>query len=471
MFDAIQKKQTNNLLASCAIALFGVLFLWNFWERGVSALGINFFIFLFLIFLLFNWQELKEKKFFNRNNIICQLPIFLIFCGFLIYENPFIKIVSIIILPILFAVFYNYARLDYSANRYWDFNFLNQFVIRISSFFGCIGKAVKCYVETLLPKDGGKRKITKILIGILFFLALAVVVIIPLLSSADREFANKINFFYLWIKNLIAFNVVAKFIVFCFLSVFLMAGFLAWQPVFVLKEKELNFKDLDTIISGIVLCGVLVLYLLFLWVQIERLIVGALPIDFKETEGLVKGGFWQLIFLSIINIGFFTIYYKKTNLAVQKILNIFTFASLLLVISAAWRMALYVIYYGFSYEKFFASYAVLFCILLFCWLIFQLFKKSKIDIVKFVLFLFLWMYGIIAIFPSEQFILRANIELAKRADSRINLYEMTILSSDVFNLAKKNNFKWDDWFDRQTGAVKNKERHEFNLMNFFIKNF
>lgn len=465
-----QKKETYNMFASCAIALFSVLFLWNFWEKGVHALGINFFIFLLFIFLLFNWQELKERKFFNCRNIICQLPMFLIILSFLIYENPFIKIVNLLVLPLLFVVFYNYVKVEDGANKYWGFNFLNELVTRIFSFLVCVKKAVKFYLEILLPKSGNKRNIAKILIGVFLFLALAVAVIIPLLSSADKEFANKINFFYLWIKNLIAFSAVMKFIVFCVLSVFLLAGLLAWQPTFVFKEKKLKFKDLDAIISGIVLGGVLVLYILFLWVQVERLIIGSLPIDFKKTESMVKSGFWQLIFLSVINIGFFTIYYKKTNLTVQKILNIFTFASLFLVFSAAWRMALYVIYYGFSYEKFFASYAVLFCVILFCWLIFRLFRKFKIDIVKFVLFLFLWMYGVIAIFPTEQFILRNNIELSKRADSRIDLYEMTMLSSDVFNLAKENNFQWGDWFSKQTSIIGNKKWYEFNLTNLLVKN-
>lgn len=457
------------MLASCAIALFAVLFLWNFWERGIHALGVNFFIFLFLIFLLFNWQTFKEKKFFKRNNIICQLPIFLIFCSFLIYENPFIKIVNLFVIPLLFVVFYNYARIEDNANKYWGFNFLNEFVVRIFSFLVCVKKAVRFYLEILLPKDGNKRKITKILIGIFLFLVLAVVIIIPLLSSADKEFAIKINFFYLWIKNLIAFSSVIKFIVFCVLSVCLLAGLLAWRPVFIFKTKELKFKNLDAIISGIVLCGVLVLYMLFLWVQIKRLIVGSLPIDFKETENLVKSGFWQLIVLSVINIGFFTIYYKKTNLAVQKMLKVFTFASLFLVFSAAWRMALYVIYYGFSYEKFFASYTVLFCVILFCWLIFKLVRNIKIDVVKFMLFLFLWMYGIITICPTEQFILRANIKLAKRSHSKINLYEMTMLSSDIFNLAKENNFKWGNWHKNRISAIKNKKWHEFNLTNLFVK--
>lgn len=469
MFNILQKKQTNNMLASCAIAFFGVLFLWNFWERGVRALGINFFIFLFLIFLLFNWQEVKEKKFFSRKNIICQLPIFFVILSFLIYENPFIKAISLIILPILFAVFYNYTRLE-DGNRCWGFDFLNELVIRIFSFLGCISKAVQSYVKTLFPKSDNKKNITKIIIGIFLFFALAVVVIIPLLSSADKEFASKINFFYVWIKNLIEFSIVMKITVFCILSVFLTAGLLAWQTKFDFKEKGSKRKDLDAIISSIVLSGVLALYLLFLWVQIERLLVGSLPINFSETENLVKSGFWQLIFLSVVNIGFFTIYYKKTGSAVQRILNIFTLASLLLVFSAAWRMALYVFYYGFSYEKFFACYAVIFCVIVFVWLIFKLFKNVRIDIVKFILFLFLWMYGVVAIFPTEQFILRANMELSKRADSRIDLYEMTMLSGDVYNLAKESGFEWDWWFERQTSIIEKKEWYEFNLMNFLIKN-
>jgi hypothetical protein len=224
-------------------------------------------------------------------------------------------------------------------------------------------------------------------------------------------------------------------------------------------------------------------------VQINRLWVGDLPFDFKETENLVKSGFWQLILLSIINILIYFSTYKRTIAIVQKILAAFTVASLFLLISAGYRMGLYVTYYGFSYEKFFASYTVIYCSILLIWLVSRLFAEKRANILKFVLFLFLWMYAIATVSPVEQFILRTNVALKSNIEeSRIRLFELTMLSPDVLSLVKEyeqqgllkenagylarekevkseKQFDWEPWIERQEKTISDKVWYEKNLMN------
>jgi len=140
-----------------------------------------------------------------------------------------------------------------------------------------------------------------------------------------------------------------------------------------------------------------------------------------------------------------------------------------------------------SYEKFFASYAVLYCAILFAWLITKLFAHTPADILKFITLLFLWMYALVAISPVEQFILRTNVALAKRPDSRIRLFEMTMLSSDVLKTVKYYNqtgrlqentsylaqkdqsFDWQPWIERQEQQIKDKSWYEYNLMNILSR--
>jgi hypothetical protein len=99
---------------------------------------------------------------------------------------------------------------------------------------------------------------------------------------------------------------------------------------------------------------------MFIGVQLENLFTSNLPTAVEEVASLVKNGFWQLFIISIFNILFFFIYYKRTNSLIQKILIAFILASVVLLISAGNKMFLYVYDYGFSYEKFFASYTVLY---------------------------------------------------------------------------------------------------------------
>jgi hypothetical protein len=151
-------------------------------------------------------------------------------------------------------------------------------------------------------------------------------------------------------------------------------------------------------------------------------------------------------------------------------------------------MGLYVTYYGFSYEKFFSSYTVIYCAILLIWLISRLFVKNRANILKFLILLFLWMYAFVAIMPVEQFILRTNVALSEVRESRIRLFELTMLSPDVLSLVKeyeqrgllkedvgylsrekenksKEQFDWNPWINRQERDILNKSWYEKNLMN------
>lgn len=498
IFERRLKPMTKLLLIkmiSCIfLSLYFVFFMWNIWFHGVDVLGINAFIFLLCIFLLmFYVLEIKGK--FHKKDLIWVLPLISIPFSFLIYENPFIKVVNIFVYPILFGMFFNFGFLDDKWGRYWNLNFLNHFVGRFFSFFREIGISILCYGKLISPFKKDKDSVlTRVLMGIVLFLAVALTVIVPLLSSADSVFKDKMEIIYQWISDLFALDFFPKIIVFVILSIVLLAIVLAWSMNFNFSEKKSKVKMVDPVVSGIVLGGIFCLYLLFIILQANHILLGALPFDFDEAVSMVKSGFWQLFFLSILNILIYFFTYKKTVNVVQWILTMFTIASSLLLISAGHRMFLYVTGYGFSYEKFFASYTVLYCGILFIWMIISLFKKQKSNVLKFVIFLFLWMYAIITVLPIEQFIFRTNIKLSERENTKIRLYEMTMLSSDVLSIVKKyenegklkekridkydreflssenkKEFDWTPWIEKQEEKIENKYWFEYNMMNIIYK--
>jgi hypothetical protein len=102
------------------------------------------------------------------------------------------------------------------------------------------------------------------------------------------------------------------------------------------------------------------------------------------------------------------------------------------------------------------------------------------------------MYAALTIFPVEQFIMRANVQLAGLANSRIRLSELTMLSPDVLNLAQRyeqrgllqeetqyfirgggsvpaEQFDWQPWIESQHKIVSQKTWYEKNIMNFFVR--
>ena len=487
------KRLIVKLICSLGMAIFWVIFIWNFWQKGIYALGINATVFLLLLLGLFIWT-LYKKGHYTTHDLFWIIPIILISLSYSIYDNPFLKVTSLLVLPVMFTIFYNQAFLPDKKNKFWNIEFILKIINRFFSFLTQIIPTTKLYLNFAIPAGKTKKRVVvRIIAGVILFLVIALVVFIPLLSSADAVFSDKVQYIYDWFLNVLSLPFIYKLLFTIALTILCFSILASWSKRFDYQEKGESDKKIDPIISGIVLGGILCLYLLFLWVQLNHLWVGKLPFDFKATENLVKSGFWQLLFLSIINILIYFSTYRKTALFVQRILSVFTIASLLLLISAGYRMGLYVTYYGLSYEKFFASYTVIYCAILFVWLISRLFIKQRANILKFLIFLFLWMYAVVTILPVEQFIIRTNMALSNLKESQIRLFELTMLSPDVLPLIKKyqqqglleenNNylvredspkseeqFDWTPWINRQEKKISDKMWYERNLMNTLYLN-
>lgn len=461
------------------LSLFWVIFLWNFWEQGIYALGFNLAVWLLLVIIFFD-KCIEQKSLFQRKNIFLLLPLILIALSYAIYENPFIKVVNILVFPVILTIAFNYANINNRETKSWDFSFFLRMVGRFLLPITKLNASSKALGQISRIKTSGKGDVVRrIGLGLTIFIALAVIFVVPLLSSVDSLFEDKVVGVFDFIKNIASLEIVLKIITFYIIALILYAIFLAWSKPLKIKDSSHDKNKIDSIIAGIVVGGILLLYLLFIWIQFERIWVSRLPIEFKDVEVLVKSGFWQMMTLSIINVVIFFFTYKRTNKLVQSILSIFTVASLLLVASSAFRMFLYVTIYGLSYEKFFASYTILFCIILFVYLFVKVLSRTRLDILKFLVFLFIWMYALISIAPIEQFILRSNIKLSQNFGSRINLFESSILSADVLSYVEKNadedfmsfNNKsgdvidWSSWLEENRNRVENKKWHEMNLTN------
>ena len=483
------KKQ---LILSVIPAIFWVVFLWSFWDKEIYSLGFNTTIFFFLFFGLFIWTLYKKGNYISHD-LIWIIPMLLIALSYSLYDNPFLKTIGLLVLIFMFTVFYNQAFLSDKRRKIWDFQFIISIVRRFFSFITKLIPTMKLYVNLIIPAGKTKKHIIiRTIVGVILFLIIALIVFVPLLSSADAVFADKVQAIYDWFLKMISLLFMYRLLTCIVLTILIFSVLTAWSKRFDSK-KESSDKKIDSIVSGIVLGGTLCLYLLFLWVQINRLWVGALPFDFNEVENLVKSGFWQLFFLSVINILIYFFIYKKTTPLVQRILTIFTMASLLLLISAGYRMALYVTYYGLSYEKFFASYTVIYSVTIFIWLISRLFINKRSNVIKFLVILFLWMFAVVTVFPVEQFILRTNVALSDIEDSRIRLFELTMLSPDVLSLVKEykeegllkenirylsreegdeanEEFDWNPWIERQEKIILDKIWYEKNLMNIIYEN-
>jgi hypothetical protein len=456
-----------------ALSLFWVLTMWNVWEKDVSAFGWNLSVFILGAMALFAFAS--GKRTWQRADLLFLAPLGLIAVSFALYENPYIKLVNCLVVPLLFAGSWIVSSTRNSRSVVWNISWLRRIVERFVGILGGLGAAVLLSVESVLPSGNNRSDLHKrIAIGLVIFAAVACFIFIPLLSDADARFAELVRTITEPLLNVISVETLVRFCVFVVLALALLAGIVRWT-----KEESYTStetKKMDSVVSGIVLGGVLGLYILFLMTQVSSLWVRSLPTEFLYTEKLVKTGFWELFFLSGINTFLFLIYYRRTARPVQHILVAFMVASLFLLFSAANRMGMYVYYYGFSYEKFFALYTVLFAILLFIRLIAALFQKGKPDMVKFIAVAFVWMYAVTSVFPVEQTIFRLNRRLAALPGSRINMIELQMLSSDVYGLALEENVRadtngrWLEWLENAKETSSAKEFYEMNWQDVLLRN-
>lgn len=470
MFTTLQKRAT--VFATVILSLYWIVTMWGIFTKDINALGWNLTVFVLALLVLYTYASRSELP--RRREYVWLIPLLLLALSYSLYENPYVKVVNMLVLPLLFVSYFIITSTKHHERVVWNSSWIRRMLERAFGVVRQIEPSISAMLHALIP--GGKQQsdlVKRIVIGLGILIFVSLVLFIPLLSSADTAFAEMVQNVQKFVVDLIELETLLKIVVFLILTVVTLAGLLHWT-----KEEEFSVqkeaKHMDAVISGIVLSGILILYVLFLFTQLKTLWVYELPIEFLSTERIVKSGFWQLFFLSGVNVLLYVLYYRRTSTFVQNILMVFMLASLLLLLSAGKRMGMYVFYYGFSYEKFFATYTVLFSIALFLRLIVALFQKEKTDIVRYLVVAFIWMYAVVAVLPVEQMIFRANRALALRPDSRINMDELQMLSGDVLSLGQEQSLlhpdsAWPSWVTRIQNTTNRKHFYEKTLTDLLMK--
>lgn len=439
------------IIGACVISGFFALFAWRFWTYGIEALGINVMIFWFLIigyFLFVRWD------FISRKTLWWLVPLSVIVLSLGIYTTPFTTWISIVLLPCIFFIFTTHESHTSLRALLWS-KFIPITLIVcgarfVQSIFIAPGKR---NALSMPPRAHTQHKTIhsdatrQIIFGIVILLVISLTIVIPLLSAADASFGRIFTDFFDFLMHITKYFTLSTL----FRVLFVLVGTIVligsadyWQRVlapFLTLKKSSSEGSLhkNAITIGIVLGGILALYVLFIAIQIKALFISTLPLDFVQTESLVKTGFWQLFLLTVLNIVFYVGVYGKSTKNVQRILMVFTCASLLLIVSAAYRVFLYVATYGLSYEKFFALYTVIFCSMVFVWFL-SLFARSNtpVHIIRTLSFLALGMYAFTTIMPLEYIIFTTNLHLTQKSDSRVDINELQMLYFDALPVVEKN---------------------------------
>jgi len=402
--EGVDRLPISNKLLSIVL-LFSALTVWSHWNlfsEGVFVFGINTSLFwIGVAFLLLQ----THSVFRLARDWTWLIPIFLIVLSFSLYENPWLKLISFLVLPVAVGVFCAYSQIFDREKYIWN-----------SALLG-----------VLYQRLGIVNSIAK---GILILLPVASLALV-LLTSADEAFNQVVLRSVDQLFAFINWTTLIKFWLSVVLAIALFSMRAAWSGPVAFTPAYGPEKPVDGVIAGIVLGGLLLIYCSFLYLQLDHLVISVLPTNFREAELMVKSGFWQLFVLALLNVGLFLVVYKKTNWVAQLILRIFIVASSLLMVSAAWKVGLYSYTFGLSYEKIFAVYTALFGIGVLLYLVVVSFFGYRRNVVRVIVFAALWGYGVATISPVEKIIFYANIYLVKQENTRITLNQLSQLSLDI----------------------------------------
>ena len=314
--------------------------------------------------------------------------------------------------------------------------------------FENLARITKFIVKQIRRKEKNKKvKENKkyIIQGIMILVGL-LVVIVPLLMSADEIFKLKIidlsNLFdYDNLNGQTIFKVIVFSLVFIYNTIFIWSLKYDYSIGVKGEERKSIFKY-ETVI--IVLIGLNIIYFLFSIIQVSYLYggyKGILP-NGMVYSSYARQGFFELVLVTIINLALILIVKILTEKLVDnknKVINvlcsfiiIFTYNMLF---SAFYRMVLYVEAFGYTRLRI----IVQFCIITLAIIIFIIFLSlwiKEIHMKRLIIISILLMYVGLNIFNMDSFIVRRNIEIYNKTGVLDKEYIRTLVYDGTAELDK-----------------------------------
>lgn len=390
-----------------------------FWEKKP---GISVLIFAIASLILLIYTLEKNKKVENRKAQIYGIPIILLSSTYFIYNNSFFRAINGIIIILLFVI------MSISLNK--DKIKLPQFLYKIIAvIFGTI-ESINDVIEyfkkfKISIKTEKHEKAFKIGKAILISIPI-VIIVLALLMSADSIFAGIFDKIFETIGKIFTikggFSILLRigliFVTFCCFAGFLI-NLTADNTMFTQKDDKEEGKtgpNIENITINTILTILNIIYLIFSIIQFTSLFgkVGNSP-DFNYAE-YARQGFFQLMFVTFIN--FIVLWIANSNKAEEeksskkykKTMSIaIILFTIIIIISAFYRMNLYEQEYGYTYLRLFVYFALATELILTIPILLYLFEK-KINLIKTSIAIVTVMYVGLNFINIDNLIAKKNID-------------------------------------------------------------
>jgi len=396
-----------------------------------------------ILYLIKDRTEIKNKK-----AMLLFIPIFILTLRYFISDS------FIFYLPNFAVIFLLYSTMillfmDDLCIKNQGFLFIKKILCTVFKPLAYFNIPIKWSIES--KKDSPNRILAKkILVGIVISIP-CLIVITLLLSAADLVFESKIDVLFNSFENFVSPETVFKIIV------GLLCGFYLFGLFYIVFEGKKEIKveanpeaiekielkpQGDVVIINVILISILTIYTIFALIQFKYLFAAAaisLPNGLTYAE-YARRGFFELLFLSFINIGLILIVIyltrdkiynsNNTSCKIAKALMIYLCAiTVLLLISSFYRMMLYNNEFGFTELRLLVTIFLIFesigLMITFYYII-----KPKFNILAFYSVICLVFYLTINVINLDYMIAKKNIDMYYEGKD-LDVYYLYTLSSDA----------------------------------------
>ena len=330
------KINKNNYIIPAIAALIIVIF---------HNLDINWYlkniIIPFTVLILTNIALYEDNKYINKKAYFMLLPITLILISDVIVKiDESNKFLNVFVLYILISVF-----LFLLVNKNYKISFNN-----IPLMFKLFPDKIICNLKYLKPKitKEKNKKIVNVLLGLVIGAFISVIILILLMSADDyfEAFLSRFEFSIdLDIGNIILYII-------SFITIFSIS--LNVYKNKDIKMKEESYKKIDNTLIITVLSVINFVFVLFLISEISKICGNFLKLpEGYIYSGYAREGFFQLLFVTLINFSIIAFLMYKTksasgNKIIKNLILLLIMFSIILIFNSYYRMYLYINRFGFT---------------------------------------------------------------------------------------------------------------------------
>ncbi len=382
-----------------------------FWHKS-PGISIAIFLTATIILTIYNLKEKEMIK--NKKGILWAIPIELLGLTYFIFNNMFFKILNIPVILILFVI----MCMSITETQIKENKFVRQILSKIFKPFVVLFDFISDFdmdefFENKKENQNNKTDNIKKVGKSLLIAVPVILVIIFLLSSADSVFGSIFSDFTKAISKMLETKTINDFlgrllviaVTFIYIAGFIIAFAKSKKQEETEESTGIKLSDLTI---KILLVSLNIIYLLFSVIQIKYLFINAKTTPNFDYATYARTGFFQLMFVSFIN--FALLHISKKNIETNKFLKIMLIIfTMIIVISAAFRMHLYEQKYGYTYLRLFVYFTLVTEMLVLIPILSKLFGL-KIDTFKTTIEIVVTMYIILNFININKIIAKNNID-------------------------------------------------------------